>query len=297
MLNDKPAIFKGMKKSPRDDNRSDQCSMDQIENEVKLLSKLNCTKGGISPHVVKLVGVRKKSHFSLKRKKTTGVTFALEKLDGDLSELLDPSNSICPDIYEELRQNFKFRLDIVLQLAKGIQYIAAHNMVHRDIKLDNTLFQLTQDPEHPIRIALADFGLGLVSDSKDEPALALKRIGNLGACAPEIFYQEALTEENIYYSRDYDVYGFAVTAWEILTLNSLNNESWGGWIDGNKDFSECVLSGARPSLKSLQHRPQLCTLLNLCWRFDIRTYPVYNQRRPAWTEIISTLEQMIDQEQ
>ncbi|XP_046461710.1 serine/threonine-protein kinase/endoribonuclease ire-1-like [Daphnia pulex] len=45
--------------------------------------------------------------------------------------------------------------EVLLQMAKGLQYIHSMNLVHRDIKPENMMISITQ----PVHIKLADFGL------------------------------------------------------------------------------------------------------------------------------------------
>ncbi|KAA8492749.1 Calcium/calmodulin-dependent protein kinase type 1 [Porphyridium purpureum] len=73
---------------------------------------------------------------------------------------------------------------LALQMLSAVSYLHDRGMAHRDIKLDNFVFQTMLDDEVPV-IKLVDFGM--VYWRKPGAALFSRhRCGTLGFCAPEV---------------------------------------------------------------------------------------------------------------
>jgi serine/threonine protein kinase len=59
-------------------------------------------------------------------------------------------------------------LDVLLQLADGLNYIHSKDVIHRDIKPENILFSKTE----PVVMKWADFGLSKLSNSRGSASLS-----------------------------------------------------------------------------------------------------------------------------
>ncbi|PSS07394.1 LysM domain receptor-like kinase [Actinidia chinensis var. chinensis] len=100
------------------------------------------------------------------------------------------------------------RLQIVLDAARGLEYIHEHtkpHYVHRDIKTSNILL------DGAFRAKISDFGLAkLVGRTTDGEASVTKVVGTFGYLAPEYLRDGLATVKS-------DVYAFGVVLFEIIS--------------------------------------------------------------------------------
>ncbi|XP_068644164.1 putative serine/threonine-protein kinase-like protein CCR3 [Aristolochia californica] len=105
-----------------------------------------------------------------------------------------------------LLNSWKMRIKIVLDAARGIEYLhsyAVPPIIHRDIKSSNILL----DANWTARVS--DFGLSLMGPESDEH-LSMKAAGTVGYMDPEYYGLHHLTTKS-------DVYGLGVVLLEVLT--------------------------------------------------------------------------------
>ncbi|CAL5443897.1 unnamed protein product [Camellia sinensis] len=100
------------------------------------------------------------------------------------------------------------RLQIVLDAARGLEYIHEHtkpHYVHRDIKTSNILL------DGAFRAKISDFGLAkLVGKTTDGEASVTRVVGTYGYLAPEYLQKGLATMKS-------DVYAFGVVLFEIIS--------------------------------------------------------------------------------
>ena len=82
------------------------------------------------------------------------VVMLFDEMDGDLFSFIDqipllPGHAV-PFVPE------KQAIPIMKQILKGVEYLHAHDILHRDLKVDNILYKKNNDGF--VRIAIADFG-------------------------------------------------------------------------------------------------------------------------------------------
>lgn len=71
-------------------------------------------------------------------------------------------------------------------MVKSVELCHMHNIIHRDIKMENFLVQQIND-NGEIQIKLSDFGLACKFDPANPPT---SKCGSLSSVAPEILCQE-----------------------------------------------------------------------------------------------------------
>ncbi|KAL6208643.1 hypothetical protein ACLB2K_019590 [Fragaria x ananassa] len=95
---------------------------------------------------------------------------------------------------------FKIVVQLALDLSKGLSYLHAKRIVHRDVKTENVLL----DKNRTLKIA--DFGVARVE--AQNPRDMTGETGTLGYMAPEVLDGKP-------YNRKCDVYSFGICLWEI----------------------------------------------------------------------------------
>lgn len=93
-------------------------------------------------------------------------------------------------------------LDVLMQVARGLQYLHSNKIIHRDIKPENILVSNEKE------VKIADFSLAV---RKDKEQLASRSIsGSRSYIAPEMVLHER-------YDERVDIYSLGITAYELLT--------------------------------------------------------------------------------
>lgn len=131
------------------------------------------------------------------------------------------------NIYWCYQLSDKQKMKITISLAKSIYELHRNNIIHGDIKTNNTV--LHYEPKKEI-IKIIDFGMSYINDTEGLMDIEYK-CGTVGYRAPE--------QDDLKLCYKSDIYSLAVTIIEL----------WNGeiWYDGN-NFKECrkeVLRGLR----------------------------------------------------
>jgi tRNA A-37 threonylcarbamoyl transferase component Bud32 len=101
----------------------------------------------------------------------------------------------------------QFKVLCMLDIARGIDYLHKHSIMHRDIKSDNVLVDNTSSTS-VTRLKLTDFGASRMV--KDKTERNYTRIGTPIYVSPEVLKGES-------YSFSTDVFSFAILMWEIMS--------------------------------------------------------------------------------
>eukprot|EP00026_Physarum_polycephalum_P000640 Phypoly_transcript_00641.p1 GENE.Phypoly_transcript_00641~~Phypoly_transcript_00641.p1 ORF type:complete len:1297 (+),score=194.44 Phypoly_transcript_00641:293-4183(+) len=143
---------------------------------------------------------------------------------------------------------FPIRLDFAKGIAKGLEYLHAHNIIHRDIKSSNILVG------DDWNVKIADFGFSRIKADNQ----TMTQCGTVAWTAPEIF-------DGTHYTEKADVYGFGVVLWEIIS----RRKPWEG-IHAMK-IVQNVLAGFRPAEErflSPEVPANIKNLMKKCWDQD-----------------------------
>mmetsp|Transcript_36871 Transcript_36871/g.114045 ORF Transcript_36871/g.114045 Transcript_36871/m.114045 type:complete len:739 (+) Transcript_36871:158-2374(+) len=141
---------------------------------------------------------------------------------------------------------YKRRLEIMLDVSKGMAYIHSMGHLHRDLKPDNILL----DVEGAAKIS--DFGLSCLHTSKVSSNEHTGGTGTLRWMAPEV-------AQNRPYAYPADVFSFGICAWQLAL--------WQPKPFSKQSPAEAIamtISGCRPPLQLVQHA-SLAQLIERCW--------------------------------
>jgi tRNA A-37 threonylcarbamoyl transferase component Bud32 len=163
------------------------------------------------------------------------------------------NGSLYQELHEDQALNPTQRTIAAFDIARGMEYLHSHHIIHRDLKSLNVLF----DSEHSAHIC--DFGL---SRHEDESSLFTHQIGTTHWMAPEIL-------SSLPYDKSVDVYSYGIVLWEILT---------GSFPYLHLDHPQVafqVIKGLRPALPETAP-PALRALIERCWAQDPSARPTFS---------------------
>lgn len=227
--------------------------MQECMKEVNILAKLN------NPHIVKLLCV------SLKPE----VSFVMEIMPMNLTDFIKTrwkNHTSMPFIMLAV-------IDIMLQIARGMEYLHEQGVAHRDLKSSNVLVAPSADVklrnEGYADVKLTDFGLAKMKvEDLENPSR--ENTGTTKWRPPEAFAKDQLVDW-----KKADVYSFAMLCIKLLTGKPPFHSLKQG------EVYAMVSRGKRPELPS-SCPPDLASLLRDCWHMR-------PSARPSFTEIIKSL--------
>ena len=167
---------------------------------------------------------------------------------------------------------FLVALDIMLQIASGMCYLHDMKIAHRDLKPHNVLISNVSDTPYlgdRYCVKLCDFGESKVFWDKKEGTSESARCGTTSYRAPELMSPQPQRLKPVQWFKA-DVFGFAVTCSEILTLQKAFVEL------PERPLHHMVLSGYRPYLPR-DCPPQLAALIHEGWDINPRSRPSFEQ--------------------
>ena len=172
-------------------------------------------------------------------------------------------------IDEEMRKNNNsgrpfvpyVAVNMICQIAFGMSFLHAENIMHRDLKADNVFIFKDAADNMPCSAHIGDFD---ISDST---------LGTEYWRAPEIL--EAIVKQKedgitkISWTPMADVYSFGMTCYEVLTGDiPLKNH-------GKADYEDVTKRGLRPELPA-NLNPLMKKLIASCWHQDPLKRPTFN---------------------
>ncbi len=130
--------------------------------------------------------------------------------DGDL-------NNFSFNHYSELQ---KAKIDIMIQICKGLEFLHNSKICHRDVKPENILIQY-HDGSQQITVKLTDFGLAKFQDPDDTTSAMHTKLGTQNYMAPEFFIVQS--DGNIIYHKSVDIFAVGLTFQSILQAEKGKN--------------------------------------------------------------------------
>jgi serine/threonine protein kinase len=194
-----------------------------------------------------------------------------ELMDGDLQQLMERlvnnESQVAP--FELLEA-----VDIMLQVAEGMNYLHQNRVVHRDLKSKNILVKYNEQERH-VYARVADFGLSRIKELSCTYSNLTMDLGTTRWMAPELFGDSedhdvgpSSSSSSLKYHFKVDVYSFGMVCYEILTgcVPFFNFELAG--------LRKMIKDGLRPDMPK-QCPEQLSTLVEACYLPDPKARPSF----------------------
>ena len=226
--------------------------MKDFREEVKWLSQIRCA------YIVLLIGV------CITPGSFAVVTEFMPR--GSMYEILHKTKS---DV------GFPRRMRMLLDVIKGMQYLEASKIVHRDLKSQNLLI------DRSFRVKVADFGLARLStDSCVQTSNGAA--GTPAWMAPETLRDDAITPKS-------DVYAFGVVVWETV----MRRIPWHGMRNA-QIVCGVGLRGDRLPLEDMvgalvNDDPYLRSLCTQCFQEDPCARPRFEETCASFTAFMQRL--------
>jgi serine/threonine protein kinase len=162
-------------------------------------------------------------------------------------------------------------VDIMLHIAKGVNYLHEHHVVHRDLKPGNVLITVVKDvenlePSWAWHVKITDFGLSKLKEAGSQ--YSTLDVGTRAFMAPEVFNVEDNKDKN--YTKAADVYSYAMIFFEVLTGKPP--------FEGvpRREIFERIKKGKRPNLPSEAYCPEyLSAFIRRCWATEAKERPKF----------------------
>jgi hypothetical protein len=202
-------------------------------------------------------------------------SLVMELMDKDLLQLME-------ELVNNESQDPPFKLleavDIMLQVAEGMNYLHQNRVVHRDLKSKNILVKHNERDRH-VYAKVADFGLSKIKELSCTYSNLTMDLGTTRWMAPELFGDSedhnvgpsSSTESNLTlnYHFKVDVYSFGMVCYEILTgcVPFFN-------IIKMTDLRKRIKDGLRPDMPE-ECPKKLSNLIQSCYRPDPKARPSF----------------------
>jgi serine/threonine protein kinase len=213
--------------------------------------------------------------FGVSTNKRHGCNLVMELMSEDLHKYIDMDHLRC----DETRQfELDIAVDIMLQIAEGMQYLHDKQIVHRDLKSCNILVDPVDcSGKRYLRVKVADFGLAKIKAASATYSVQTKNVGTTRWMAPELLTSSDQREsseptpQELRYPFMVDVYSYAITCSEILTGDFPFYE-----LQTLSDLRERVKDGLRPQLPA-SVPPCLVSLIQRCWDAEASKRPKFSE--------------------
>lgn len=239
--------------------RPQNTSRKDVENEVNLLAKLQ------HPNVVQFIG-----HTFNETQEVIVLELMREDLESYLANRMAGNEGRPP-------LPILGAVDVMLQIAHGMNCLHEIHVMHRDLKARNVLINVVKDDENlelswSRHVKIADFG---ISKLKENSQFTTMDRGTSPWRAPEVFDQE--DNKDTKYTKAADVYSFAMVFFEVLTGKTPFSDVH------RMDLYKEVCRGKRPALPSKAYCPvYLSAFIRRCWATKA-------EERPPFPEICQML--------
>ena len=163
-----------------------------------LVQEIECLKRLRHPHISMLIGIALDSSENL---------YLLLELfpKGTLKSVLSAPEATpsCPIPPPKTDLSLEQKMQILQDICQSIFYLHSKNILHRDLKPENIFIT-----DH-LRAKIGDFGIAKVQELDPSHQVKTDTMATPSYMAPEVMTSSIYTKQS-------DVYSFAILAWELL---------------------------------------------------------------------------------
>ena len=184
---------------------------------------------------------------------------------------------------ENFEVSLEWKSQILLDVSNGMAYLHGQDIIHGDLKCQNILIDNT------FHAKISDFGL---ARNKQNPTIPLSRDqlkGTLVYIAPEYLSNPSMKK-----SEKFDVYGFAISSWEIVSGKRAYND----YSVRTPDFIQIqVEKGERPTMEDFENNipDYIRTIISNCWHQTADNRPTFPQLCEVLTENLKPIHDKLQQ--
>lgn len=222
-----------------------------VDDRLDFLCEAETMKRLDHPNIVKLLGVSLDSE--------PIYTIMELMVLGDLQSYLQKRRHLVNGMFsqgDDSEVSPKRLTSMILDVIRGLSYLAHHKFVHRDLACRNCLIT---GKDHPV-VKLADFGMTRNIFDSDNYTFRRKAPLPIRWTAPESLRFGVYTPAS-------DVWSFGVVVWEVITFGSYPYQGL-----SNSEALTLIRQGHSMSVPAAAN-PQLEWLIKQCWQSDSKQRP------------------------
>jgi serine/threonine protein kinase len=220
-----------------------------------LMHEISICKDLQHPRILRYIGFSIENQFSDRK-----LMMLMELCRGTVHQLIRSSNAID-------------QLEILRQVAEGLSYLHAQNVIHRDIKSENIFYSSRLNREtmkQEFDFKIGDFDVAVKCFNGNLEIEDVPNLGTLEFRAPEII--RASSSESVCYTDRVDIWAFGMLIFELVAKDIPYRSEFGMELSA---IERAIVSGTKPSVPKKWKKKQriVQNLYDSCLSIDPITRP------------------------
>ena len=170
------------------------------------------------------------------------------------------------------------KIAILLQIARGMEYVHSLGLVHRDLKIGNILVE-NANTEGFVNAKICDFGVSTCTGENKYKEL----VGTPGHIAPEVIIGDVKPD----LVKKVDVFSFGMLAWSLFEEDfDPETNSMHASFDTSDDLNKAIAKRFRPQIRA-SWPDEIRSLINDCWNKNPRARPAFSEAAGRLSNILA----------